>query len=123
VLVILASVVTGLAGLGAVLLAFASLVPGVGLPTGILFIGGVLYMVIAVVLLVAGVGLLRLRGWAWWLALLTAVGVLGWTLYGSYTSPSDTTVGNWATVAVSGAILLYLLLVRRNFRRPVAPPM
>jgi len=104
-------------------LAPASLVPGTGLPTGILFIGGVLYMVIAVVLLVAGVGLLRLRGWAWWLALLTAVGVLGWTLYGSYTSPSDTTVGNWATVAVSGAILLYLLLVRRNFRRPVAPPM
>lgn len=121
VLVILASIVTGLAGLGAVLLAFASLIPGTGLPTGILFVGGLLYMVIAVILLAAGVGLLRLRGWAWWLALLTTLGVLGWTLYGWYTSPADTTIGNWATVAIAAAIVLYLAVVRRHFRKPAAP--
>ena len=122
VLVVLASVIAFLIAVAGFIVGFASLIPGVGLDTGTLLLGAILYLILSAVLGFAGFGLLRLRPWAWWLAFLTTLVVLGYTAFRMYQQPADTTLGTWLTIGVSGILFVYLLAVFRAFRRPSTAP-
>ncbi|HEY5606478.1 MAG TPA: hypothetical protein VIL45_08180 [Thermoplasmata archaeon] len=121
-LVVLASVIAFLIAVAGFIVGFASLIPGVGLDTGTLLLGAILYLILSAVLGFAGFGLLRLRPWAWWLAFLTTLVVLGYTAFRMYQQPADTTLGTWLTIGVSGILFVYLLAVFRAFRRPATAP-
>lgn len=117
-LVVLAAIVLGLAGIAGLIVGFASLIPGINLPTGSLFLGALLYLVLAFVLFAAGVGLLMLRPWAWWLATLTALVALAWQLLGIYYAGGRSVpLTSWASVVVTAIIFVYLLTVFRSFHR------
>src|SRR5437667_9537003 len=70
--------------LGIVVVAFSSLLVGVGLPLGFGLTGSVLgaiILIFGIIWIAVGSGLLNLRSWAWWLAIivmfLSMVGVIG----------------------------------------------
>ena len=92
-LVVLAAFVMFLIGIAGFIVGLAGLIPGSPIPGTTLLLNGLLYVIIGIVLGVAGFGLLRLRPWAWGLALL-------------------------ATLVIVAAVLVYLLGVARAFRRP-----
>lgn len=106
VLMIIGGVIVVLAGLAVMFLggflglAFAGPF-GAAIGAGI----GILIMIIGAIWLAAGLGLWRMRGWAWWLA---AIGVL-LALVGNLGSP----VG----LALSALLLVYLLVVRKYFNQ------
>ena len=117
-----------LAGLFAVLvtlllvLAAVLLIPAWGLlpviVTGIAFL-------LAVLLLASGFGLLRLRPWAWWLAVIVLVLNLVFT-FSQLGIPGLGTLatGQMITIAIQVLVLLYLFAVRGSFRSQPAyiPP-
>ena len=122
VLVILAAIIVGLAGLAGIFLSFASLLPGVNLPGTALILGGLLYVVIGIILLIAGVGLLGLRIWAWWLATLTAIVAAAWQGYGTYrattASPAEAVpITSWIGLGFTILVAVYLLIVHHSFHR------
>jgi len=121
VLIVLASVAVGLIGIAGILVGLAGFLPGVGLNATALLLGGVLYLVLATVLGVSGLGLLRLRPWAWWLALLTTLFAIGYSGLQVYSDPTDDRLGTLVTLVVAAVIFAYLLTVYRSFRRPAAP--
>src|SRR5947199_10771355 len=91
--------------LGIVVVAFSSLLVGVGLPLGFGLTGSVLgaiVLIFGIIWVAVGSGLLNLRPWAWWLAIIVMV----LTIIGSIGSP--------ITAIHPGRILLYLILVRRH---------
>ena len=120
-LVLLAALVLAIAGLAAMFLSFASLIPGSGIAGASLFLWGLAYFVLSIILGISGMGVLRLRPWAWWLAFLVALGSLAWSGYGLY-SASSAALGiepsSLVTISIIGLIFLYLLTVYRRFRRP-----
>ena len=124
ILVVLASVVITLIGIMGILVGLAFLVPGAPAPAGPLLLGGLTYFVIGLVLGISGMGLLRLRPWAWWLALLATVGYLAYVAYGVYDDMRPAGPGisltSALTLAVAVVILVYLVTVYRSFRRPAA---
>ncbi len=122
VLVILAAIVVGLAGLAGIFLSFASLLPGVNLPGTALILGGLLYVVLGIVLLIGGIGLLGLRIWAWWLATLTAIVAAAWQGYGIYHALTATPAESvpwtsWVGFGFTILIAVYLLVVHHSFHR------
>ena len=106
------SVLTILVGVLVVLLGVLFLIAplilvGVGLPPAFGLAAGVLGAIIFVFGLIwigVGVGLLHLRGWAWWLAVIVMV----LSIVGSMASP--------VTAIIPALILVYLIVVRRQFR-------
>jgi len=91
-------------------------------PTGLLLgILGVAF-VLALILLASGIGLWRMRRWAWFLAILATLGGLGFQLYGWYIAgrPSLTT-GEMISIGLSALIFIYLLAVSKYFGRRRAP--
>ncbi len=93
--------------LGIVVIAFSSLLVGVGLPLGFGLTGtilGAIVLIFGVVWIAVGSGLLNLRSWAWWLAIIVMV----LSVVGSITVP--------VAAILPGLILVYLILVRRHFR-------
>jgi len=119
---VLAAIVVGLAGLAGVFLSFASLLPGVNLPGSALIVGGILYLVLAFILLVAGVGLLGLRIWAWWVATITAIVAAAWQAYGVYnalTAAPAATVPwtSWVGLGFTVLVAVYLIAVHHSFHR------
>src|SRR5881396_3534162 len=93
--------------LGIVVVAFSSLLVGVGLPLGFGLTGSVLgaiILIFGIIWIAVGSGLLNLRPWAWWLAIIVMV----LSIVGSIGSP--------ISAILPGLILLYLILVRRHFR-------
>ncbi len=122
VLVILAAIVIGLAGLAGVFLSFASLLPGVNLPGTALILGGILYIVLGIILLVSGAGLLALRIWAWWIATITAVAAAIWQGYGVYSAVNATPAEavpwtSWVALVFTVIIAAYLVVVHHSFHR------
>ena len=122
VLVILAAIVIGLAGLAGIFLSFASLLPGVNLPGTALILGGLLYIVLGCILLVSGAGLLGLRIWAWWIATITALAAAAWQAYGVYTAMTATPAQtvpwtSWVALVFTAIIAAYLLAVHHSFHR------
>jgi len=93
--------------LGIVVIAFSSLLVGVGLPLGFGLTGsilGALVLIFGIVWIAVGSGLLNLRSWAWWLAIIVMV----LSVVGSITAP--------VAAILPGLILVYLILVRHHFR-------
>ena len=93
--------------LGIVVIAFSSLLVGVGLPLGFGLTGsilGALVLIFGIVWIAVGSGLLNLRSWAWWLAIIVMV----LSVVGSITVP--------VAAILPGLILVYLILVRHHFR-------
>ncbi len=117
VLILLVAVVLGIAGLLGILASPLGLIPGSGLNGAALFAGGVLFLVLGVVLGVAGSGLMRLRRWAWWLAALTTLAVVLWTLYRIFADINVVHLEWYATVVVAAILLGYLATVHPYFRR------
>jgi len=118
--VLVASLVVFFIGLAGIFVGLAGLISPI-IPAGELLLGGFLYLILSVVLFVAGVGLLKLRTWAWWLALLTSLGVLAYSAYAVYRG-GLAAFGSVVTLAVAGLIFVYLLAVSRHFRRPSVAP-
>ena len=93
--------------LGIVVVAFSSLLVGVGLPLGFGLTGSVLgaiILIFGIIWIAVGSGLLNLRPWAWWLAIIVMV----LSIVGSIGSP--------ISALIPGLILVYLILVRHHFR-------
>lgn len=92
---------------GIILLVASALLVGVGFPLafglGATVIGGIVF-VLGIIWIAVGVGLLNLRGWAWWLAIIVMI----LSIVGSIASP--------LAAIVPGLILVYLILVRHHFR-------
>jgi uncharacterized membrane protein (DUF2068 family) len=125
ILILLASIVLALIGLAGILVGLAGLLPGSGLNATALIVGGIISLVFAIVLGIAGSGLLALRPWAWWLATIVTLAALVYTavnLYQAATGPGSSgriDVGSAITVAFLAVIFAYLLSVYGRFRRPV----
>lgn len=121
-LVVLAAIVIGLAGLAGVFLSFASLLPGVNLPGSALIVGGILYLILAFILLVAGAGLLGLRIWAWWVATVTAIVATAWQAYGVYNALTAVPAASvpwtsWVALGFTLLVAVYLIAVHHSFHR------
>jgi lysylphosphatidylglycerol synthetase-like protein (DUF2156 family) len=105
VLTILLGVIIVIAGI--ILLIASALILGFGFPLAFglsaTVIGGVVF-VLGVIWIAVGVGLLHLRGWAWWLAIIVMV----LSIVGSIATP--------VAAIIPGLILVYLILVRHHFR-------
>lgn len=119
VLVLLASLAVGLIGIAGIFVGLAGFLPGVGLDSTALLLGGILYILLATVLGISGVGLLRLRPWAWWLALLATLFAIAYSGLQVYSDPADIRLGTLITIVVAAVIFAYLLTAYRSFRRPV----
>jgi hypothetical protein len=91
---------------GVVLLVASAFLVGLFPPVfglGVTVIGGIVF-VFGLLWLAVGVGLLNLRGWAWWLAIIVMV----LSIIGS--------IGTPVFAILPGLILVYLILVRHHFR-------
>lgn len=92
---------------GVVLLAAPLFLTGLGFPLVFGLTAGVVGLVVLVIGLLwvgTGVGLIRLRSWAWWLAVIVMV----LSILTSFASPA------FAIVPI--LILVYLIVVRHHFR-------
>ncbi len=116
VLVLLASAVLVIAGLLGIFASPLGLIPGSGLNGVALFSGGVLFLVLGVVLGIAGSGLMHLRRWAWWLAVGTTLVVLVWTLVRIFQAMEVVHIEWYATEAVAAVLFGYLITVYHYFR-------
>ena len=99
----------------------AFLVPGAPTSGTDLILNGLLYLGIGVVLGIAGIGLMRLRPWAWGLALLASLVTLvylGYNMYQDSRSGAGVTLTGVFTLLIVAAVFVYLLSVARAFRRP-----
>lgn len=120
-LVLLASVVMILIGVAAFFVGLAFLVPGSPASGTTLILNGLLYFVIGVALGISGSGLMRLRPWAWGVAVLAALVTfvyLGYNMYQASASGLGVTLSGMVTLAIAALIFVYLLSVSRAFRRP-----
>ncbi len=124
ILGVLVIIVAILVGLVALLLIAGGLVvaaaPGVGLLGSFLFISGVVFLIFAIILGLAGSGLLKLRPWAWWLATFVIFADLAWTGYGIYRAGA-VDVGSVFTALVLLVLFFYMLSVRKYFRAGAYP--
>src|SRR2546425_2166518 len=94
-------------GLGLLFIVAPLILVGVGLPLAFGLAAGVIGAIVLVFGLIwigVGVGLLHLRGWAWWLAVIVMV----LSIVGSFASP--------ITAVIPALILIYLIVVRHHFR-------
>jgi len=120
-LVVLAAIVMVLIGIAGFIVGLAGLIPGTPIPGTSLLLNGLLYFFIGVVLGVAGAGLLRLRPWAWGLALLASLVTLvylGYNVWQDSNAGLGITLTATLTLVIVAAVFVYLLGVSRAFRRP-----
>ena len=116
VLILLASAVLVIAGLLGIFASPLGLIPGSGLNGAALFSGGVFFLVLGVVLGIAGSGLMHLRRWAWWLAVATTFVVLVWTLIRIFQDLTVLHIEWYATEAIAAVLFGYLITVHHYFR-------
>ncbi|HYS73857.1 MAG TPA: hypothetical protein VEO96_07755 [Thermoplasmata archaeon] len=120
-LVVLAAFVMFLIGIAGFIVGLAGLIPGSPIPGTTLLLNGLLYVIIGIVLGVAGFGLMRLRPWAWGLAVLATLVTLvylGYNVWQDSNAGKDITLTAIVTLVIVGAVFVYLLGVARAFRRP-----
>jgi len=116
VLVIVGGVLFLLLGLLALAGAFLLfLLPGQEPLTGLALLLGLVALVLGILLIVSGSGLMKLRPWAWWLAVLVLVVSLVNTAYGYYIG-SATAAQSAASAILPFLLLVYLLAVRKHFK-------
>lgn len=119
-LVLLAAVILILISIASFVVGLAFILPFRDTGTTLL-LNSLLYFVIGVVLAVAGAGLLRMRAWAWGLAILASLVTLvyvGYTAYQRSNAGESLSLAALLTIVIVGVILVYLLSVSRAFRRP-----
>jgi len=119
-LVVLAAVILILISIASFFVGLAFVLPFRETGTTLL-LNALLYFVIGVVLAVAGSGLLRMRPWAWGLAILATLVTLvyvGYTAYQRSNAGEPMSLPAILTLVIVGVILVYLLSVSRAFRRP-----
>ena len=122
VLVVLTGIALVLIGLAGIFVSLAALIPGSSLGFRSLFVGGLVFFGIGLVLLAAGGGLLALRVWAWWLAVIAAAVALGFSGYDAV-SRGTVDLVTLLTSVLEVIILAYLVSVYRRFRpRQIAVP-
>ena len=124
-LVLLAAVILILISIASFIVGLAFLLPfptgGPTLPGTTLLANSVLYFAIGVVLAIAGSGLLRMRVWAYGLAVLATLVTLvyvGYTAYQRSNSGEALSLAAILTLGIVGVIFVYLLAASRAFRRP-----
>jgi hypothetical protein len=104
VLTILVGILVGLIGI--LFLVAPLILIGFGLPLAFglaaSVLGGII-LVFGLIWIGVGVGLLHLRSWAWWLAIIVMI----FSLLGAIAAP--------AAAIIPGLILVYLVLVRHHF--------
>ena len=101
-----------LAGIFFLLISLAALVIGTVFLGGFGLAIGVVLVILAFLTLAAGLGLLRMRRWAYWLSVIVLVlSIL--SQVGSY----QIGAGSLWSIAIPALILIYLLAVRKHFRR------
>ena len=121
---LLASVIVFLIGAASFFVGFAFLLPNTEISGTTLILNGILYLVIGIVLAIAGGGLLGMRPWAWGIALLASLVTLVYLGYGVYQDAiagAAVTLASVLTLTIVGVIFVYLLSVYRAFRRPAMP--
>lgn len=101
----LAGIIGILGGVAIMALSGAAAFAGYGILAGLGAALGVLILLLGVITLVYAIGLWRMRGWAWWLAMI--VGVIS-IVIGIVTS-------NWISVGINLIIIIYLFVVRGHF--------
>ena len=124
VLVSLAAAIMIVIGLASFFVGLAFLIPGTPISGTELILNGVLYFFIGVALGVAGTGLMRMRPWAWGVALVAALVslvYLGYTVYQRSSGGAGVTLASLLTLAIVAAVFVYLLSTSRAFRRPATP--
>jgi hypothetical protein len=118
-LVLLAAVIMFLLAVASFVVGLAFLLPFTTTGTTLL-LNGLLYFVVAIVLGVAGSGLLGMRPWAWGLAVLASLVTL---VYVGYNTVQKSQAGESVPfqaileVVLVGVVFVYLLSVSRAFRR------
>jgi hypothetical protein len=93
--------------LGMVLVVAASVLVGIGFPLAFGLTGSILggiVLIFGIIWIAVRVGLLNLRSWAWWLAIIVMI----LSNVGGLTAP--------VAAILPGLILIYLILVRHHFR-------
>jgi hypothetical protein len=101
-----------LAGIFFLLISLAALVVGTVFLGGFGLAIGVVLVILAFLTLAAGFGLLGMRPWAWWLSVIVLF-LSTLSQVGSY----QIGAGSLWSIAIPALILLYLLAVRKHFRR------
>jgi len=119
VLVILVAIFVGLIALLAIAAGLALAAGGAGGWGSFAFISGLVFLIFAIILGLAGSGLLKLRPWAWWLAAIVIFLDLAWTAYGIFSGGYD--MGSIFTALVLLVLFVYMLTVRKYFRPTAAP--
>lgn len=119
VLVSVAAAIMILIGIASFFVGLAFLIPGTPISGTELILNGVLYFFIGVALGVAGTGLMRMRPWAWGVALIAALVSLVYVGYTGY--QRGVTLTSVLTLAIVAAVFVYLLSTSRAFRRPSTP--
>lgn len=119
VLVIIVAVLVALDALLLIAGGIAATVVGAGLLGSFVFVSGLIFLIIAIVLGLAGSGLLKLRPWAWWLAAIVIFLDLAWTGYGIFRG--DLSTGSIFTALVLLVLFVYMLAVRKYFQPGAAP--
>ncbi len=124
-LVLLAAVILILISIASFIVGLAFLLPfpngGPTLPGTELLLNSVLYFTVGVVLAIAGSGLLRMRVWAYGLAVLATLVTLvyvGYTAYQQSNAGEPLGLAAILTLGIVGVIFVYLLAASRAFRRP-----
>ena len=96
----------GLLLLGLLVIAVSTFItvfaPMFGLP--LIAIGG-LVLLVGILLLVSGFGLLKLRMWAWWLAIISFV----------LAGVSSILSGSYYAAVIEVLLIVYLIVVRKHF--------
>ncbi len=119
VLVIIVAILVGLFALLSIAVGLAAAALGGGILGSFAAIFGLVVLIFAIILGVAGSGLLKLRPWAWWLATFVIFADLAWTGYGLYRGGMD--VGSIFTALVLLVLFVYMLSVRKYFRPGAYP--
>jgi hypothetical protein len=117
-LTVLAAIILFLVSMASFVVALAFLFP---LPDQgrTFFWNGLLFFAISIVLGVSGTGLLRMRAWAWGLAILATLLTLVYVGYNAFIAGGAPDLAGILILAVVGAVFVYLLSVFRAFRRPM----
>jgi len=115
-----------LAGVLLTLLSLLALVVGVAVIPIIGTIGVVIFglaFILSLILLLAGLGLWRLRPWAWWLALFVLLVYIANQVGSIYLSGGfgAATTGQLIAIGFPVLVFIYLLAVRGSFRASLYP--
>lgn len=93
------------------------LVANSGETAGALSSGGVIFLILGGLLALAATGMMRLRRWSWWLATVTALAAILWTLARMLQVAGIVHVEWYGTLGLAAIFFGYLMASHTYFRR------